>query len=208
MLVAIDGPAGAGKSTIARELARELGFAYLDSGAMYRCVGLLSLASPEAEPATLAQAAKIAFDGVRVLLDGHDVSDQIRTAEVSAAASSVAADAGVREALVARQRALVASGDWVVEGRDIGTVVAPDAELKVFLTAGAQERARRRAVQTGADRESVLAEQGHRDAQDSTRAHSPLVHARDAVVLDTTEIPVAEVVATVVALARACGASR
>jgi cytidylate kinase len=208
MLVAIDGPAGAGKSTIARELARDLGCSYLDSGAMYRCVGLLSLRAPDADPAALARAAQIALDDERVTLDGHDVSAEIRTPEVSSAASRVAALAGVREALVAKQRALAASGDWVVEGRDIGTVVAPDAELKVFLTASADARARRRALQTGADPAAVLADQERRDARDATRAHSPLVPARDAVVLDTTGLSVAEAVATIAALARAAAARR
>ena len=208
MLIAIDGPAGAGKSTVARELARELGWAYLDSGAMYRCVGLLSLASPAAAPAALAREAEIALDGERVLLGGRDVSAEIRTPEVSSAASRVAADAGVREALVAKQRAIVASGDWVVEGRDIGTVVAPDAELKVFLTARTDERARRRAAQYGGDEGLVRAEQERRDARDATRAHSPLVPAADAVVLDTTGLSPADVVETIVALARAALAGR
>ncbi len=148
MLVAIDGPAGAGKSTVARALARELGFTYLDSGAMYRCVALLALASPGAQPAALARAARIEL-GERVLLDGRDVTEAIRTPEVSQAASRVAADPGVREALVAAQRELLAHGDWVAEGRDIGTVVAPEAELKVFLTASPEERARRRAERAG-----------------------------------------------------------
>jgi cytidylate kinase len=137
MLVAIDGPAGAGKSTVTRALSRRLGFTCLDSGAMYRCVGLLALESPGGEPAALASSARIEFEsraetghpGPRVMLDGRDVSEAIRTAEVSEAASRVAADPGVREALVARQRELVSRGDWVAEGRDIGTVVAPGAEL-------------------------------------------------------------------------------
>ncbi len=121
-----------------------------------------------------------------MLLDGADVSDAIRSPEVSEAASRVAADEGVREALVAKQRALVGTGDWVAEGRDIGTVVAPGAELKVFLTADPHERARRRAQQLGADETTVLAEQLLRDERDSTREHSPLKAAQDAVELDTT----------------------
>ncbi len=148
MVIAIDGPAGAGKSTIARKVADTLGFTYLDSGAMYRCVALLSLASPEQSPGQLARAAHIE-PGERVLLDGRDVTEAIRTSEVSEAASSVAADPQVREAMVARQRELIAGGDWVAEGRDIGTVVAPEAELKVFLTASPEERARRRADRGG-----------------------------------------------------------
>jgi CMP/dCMP kinase len=203
VLIAIDGPAGAGKSTIARALAREVGWAYLDTGAMYRCVGLLSLASPATPPAALARAAEIRLDGDRVLLDGRDVSAEIRTPEVSSAASRVAADPGVREALVTEQRAIVASGDWVVEGRDIGTVVAPGAELKVFLTARGDERARRRAAQFGGDAGAVRAEQERRDSRDATRAHSPLAPAPDAVVLDTSALSIAQAVETIAALARA-----
>lgn len=222
MLVAIDGPAGAGKSTVARELARRLGFTYLDSGAMYRCVALLSLAAPGREPGELAGAAAIelggsgaAGDGVTgggmagggmVRLDGRDVSEAIRAPEVSEAASVVAADPAVRDALVAKQRELIAHGDWVAEGRDIGTVVAPDAELKVFLTADSAERARRRAAELGADVQTVLAEQAMRDERDSARAHSPLRPARGAVTLDTTGMGVEQVVERIAALARAAAA--
>lgn len=212
MLIAIDGPAGAGKSTVARALAQKLGFSYLDSGAMYRCVGLLALDSPGQAPATLAASAEIEFvetgtraDGAatrRVLLDGRDVSDAIRTPEVSEAASSVAADPGVREALVAKQHELTALGDWVAEGRDIGTVVAPGAELKVYLTADPAERARRRAVELGGDRATVMAEQALRDERDYTRAHSPLQAAPGAVVLDTTGMSVEQVVERIARLAR------
>ena len=215
MLVAIDGPAGAGKSTVARALARELGFTYLDSGAMYRCVALAGLeqgggALPEVPGALgeLARGAAIEFvaddaDGgapSRVLLDGRDVSDEIRTPAVSEAASVVAADPEVRAALVARQRELIDHGDWVAEGRDIGTVVAPDAELKVFLTADSSERARRRAAELGADAATVLAEQTMRDERDSTRTHSPLQPAPGAVMLDTTGLGVEEVVGRIVGL--------
>jgi CMP/dCMP kinase len=139
--------------------------------------------------------------GARVLLDGRDVSAEIRSPEVSEAASRVAADPGVRTALVASQRALIAGGDWVAEGRDIGTVVAPGAELKVFLTASPQERARRRAAELGADAGTVLAEQAMRDERDSTREHSPLAAAPGAVVLDTSGLPVDEVVERIAALA-------
>jgi cytidylate kinase len=203
MLIAIDGPAGAGKSTVARALARRLGFTYLDSGAMYRCVALLSFASPGVAPAELAVAARIEL-GTRVLLDGRDVSVQIRAPEVSEAASRVAADPGVREALVTKQRELIATGDWVAEGRDIGTVVAPDAELKIFLTASPEERARRRAAELGADPGTVLAEQTMRDERDSLREHSPLRAAPDAVVLDTTGLVLEQVIERIVVILAGC----
>jgi cytidylate kinase len=209
VLVAIDGPAGAGKSTVARALARELGFTYLNSGAMYRCVALRSLSEPYREPAELAREARIELlrtpDGEAgpVLLDGCDTSHRIRDPDVSEVASRVAADPGVRAALVVKQRELIAHGDWVAEGRDIGTVVAPDAALKIFLTADPRERARRRAAELGGDVATVLAEQAMRDERDRTRAHSPLQAAPDAITVDTTGLGVEEVVARIVALARA-----
>jgi cytidylate kinase len=206
MLVAIDGPAGAGKSTVARALAERLGYTYLDSGAMYRCVALLSLDAPGDRPAALAQKARIEL-GERILLDGRDVSEAIRAPEVSEAASRVAADAGVRAALVSSQRALIADGDWVAEGRDIGTVVAPEAELKVFLTASPEQRARRRAAELGADPQTVLAEQALRDERDTTREHSPLAAAPGAVLLDTSGLTVAEAVERIAALARAASSA-
>jgi len=206
MLIAIDGPAGAGKSTVARALAERLGYTYLDSGAMYRCVALLSLNAPGAQPAALAQGARIEL-GARVLLDGRDVSEEIRSPEVSEAASRVAAEEGVRAALVSSQRALIAGGDWVAEGRDIGTVVAPDAALKVFLTASPEERARRRAAELGADVGTVLAEQALRDERDSTRVHSPLAAAPGAVVLDTSELSVEDVVERIATLAASASPS-
>ncbi|MEA2216487.1 MAG: CMP/dCMP kinase [Solirubrobacteraceae bacterium] len=205
MVIAIDGPAGAGKSTVARALAEALGFTYLDSGAMYRCVALLSLRDPAEEPAKLAGAASIELGGPggAVLLDGEDVSGAIRTPEVSRQASVVAADPGVREALVAKQRALLRSGDWVAEGRDIGTVVAPAAELKVYLDADPAERARRRAAELGADARGVLAEQTLRDERDRSREASPLRAADGAVTLDTTGLGVEDVVARITELAGA-----
>ncbi len=210
MLIAIDGPAGAGKSTVARALARRLSFTYLDSGAMYRCVALLSLEAPGVPPEQLAGAARIELGaglGARVLLDGRDVSAEIRSPQVSEAASRVAADPGVRAALVSLQRALIARGDWVAEGRDIGTVVAPEAELKVFLTASPAERARRRAAELGADAATVLAEQALRDERDSTREHSPLAAAPGAVVLDTSGLTAEDVVERIATLAASASPS-
>jgi cytidylate kinase len=208
MVVAIDGPAGSGKSAVARALARRLRFNYLDSGAMYRCVGLLASASPARDPAALAREARIELLPDRVVLDGRDVSEAIRAPGVSELASRVAADPGVRAVLRAKQRALLRAGNWVAEGRDIGTVVAPDAELKVFLTASPRERARRRAHELGTDPEQVLAEQLVRDQRDSTRADSPLEPAPDAVTLDTTQLSLDAVVERVVELARAAELAR
>jgi CMP/dCMP kinase len=144
--------------------------------------------------------------GDRVLADGRDVTDAIRTPEVAEAASRVATNQAVRAALVEKQRALMADGDWVAEGRDIGTVVAPEAEVKVFLTAGAEERARRRAAELGTDVETVLRDQALRDAQDTEREHSPLLAAPDSVELDTTGLDVDEVVSRIVDLVGAARA--
>jgi cytidylate kinase len=202
VIIAIDGPAGAGKSSVARALAAALGFRYLDTGAMYRAVALAAeRAGAGADPGAIARGAGLSL-GERVLLDGEDVSDAIRTPAVSEAASRLAADPAVRAAMVAAQRRLLRTGDWVAEGRDIGTVVAPAAELKVFLTASAQERARRRAVQLGLDVAAVLADQQVRDARDAGREHAPLAPAPGAVELDTTGLSLDEVVARIVALAR------
>jgi cytidylate kinase len=193
MVVAIDGPAGAGKSTVARAVAGALGFTYLDSGAMYRAVGLLTL---EEGGAASEQARGLEISiGERVVANGRDVTEAIREPRVSEAASKVATNQAVRAALVEKQRALVASGDWVVEGRDIGTVVAPDAAVKVFLVADPQERARRRAAELGIEVEAVLRDQALRDAQDTSREHSPLKPAEGSVELDTTGLTVDEVVA-------------
>jgi cytidylate kinase len=204
MVVAIDGPAGAGKSTVARAVADELGFTYLDSGAMYRTVALAAL-ERGAEPAQVAREVHIDL-GESVLLDGRDVTTAIRKAKVTEAASVAAADPAVRAAMATQQRRLLARGDWVAEGRDIGTVVAPDAEVKVFLIASPQARARRRAAELGADEATVLADQAIRDQRDTERAHSPLQAAPDAETIDTTELTLPEVVARVVDLVRAAGA--
>jgi cytidylate kinase len=200
MVIAIDGPAGAGKSTVARTVAATLGFTYLDSGAMYRCVALAALRKG-LEPVAVAPTVRIDL-GEQVRLDGEDVTVAIRTPEVSEASSRAASDPIVREAMVAEQRRLMSCGDWVAEGRDIGTVVVPDAEVKVFLTADPAERARRRAVELGADPATVLAEQTIRDQRDQTREHSPLAPAPGAVQLDTTGLSLDQVVERVVGLVR------
>ena len=197
MLVAIDGPAGAGKSTVARAVAAALGFTYLDTGAMYRTVALASLRGA-ADPT--AVQIELTEDGVRA--DGEDVTGDIRTPQVSEAASRISSDPRVRRALVDKQRTLIGSGDWVAEGRDIGTVVAPGAEVKVWLTADPKERARRRAEQLGGDATVVLQEQVLRDERDASRAESPMKPAEDAVEVDTTGLTIDEVVERIVALAR------
>jgi cytidylate kinase len=207
MVIAIDGPAGAGKSTVARAVARALGFTYLDSGAMYRCVALATLRAGADledgdEVAGVARALEIRFADGRVILDGEDVSESIRAPEVSAAASRVSVHPAVRAAMVERQRALIAAGDYVAEGRDIGTVVSPNAPLKVFLTASAEERARRRAAETGEPLERVLGDQASRDARDRDREHAPMRAAPDAVEIDTTAMSIGEVTERVAALAR------
>ncbi len=201
-IIAIDGPAGAGKSTIARALADGLGYTYLDSGAMYRAAALTALRN-RAEPAEIAPSLRIELqthapgEPVRVLVDGEDVTSEIRASEVSEAASRAAAEPSVRTAMVAEQRRLLSHGDWVAEGRDIGTVVAPDADVKVFLTADPEERARRRAAELGVDFDTVLAEQTLRDERDRGREHSPLRAAPDAVEIDTTGMDVADAVARI-----------
>ena len=210
MVIAIDGPAGAGKSTVARGVAAALDFTYLDSGAMYRCVALAGLedGADLDDPGAMARIAAslaIGFPDGSVDLDGRDVSDAIRAPEVSAAASRVSVHPEVREAMVARQRELIEGGRYVAEGRDIGTVVSPGAPLKVFLTASADERARRRAAESGQDPDAGLAAQSERDARDRDREHGALRPADDAVELDTTALSLDEVVARVVELARERG---
>ena len=210
MVIAIDGPAGAGKSSVARAVAAALGFTYLDSGAMYRCLALAAIEcgaglDDGAALGELAGSLRIGLDGDRVELDGRDVGAAIRTPAVTEASSRVSVHPQVREAMVASQRRLVAAGRYVAEGRDIGTVVSPDAPLKVFLTASPEERARRRAEQTGEDPSEVLAAQRERDARDEGREHSALRAAEDAVELDTTGLALGEVVGRVESLARERG---
>jgi cytidylate kinase len=210
MVIAIDGPAGAGKSTVARAVAAALGFTYLDSGAMYRCVALAGLERgadlDDGDAITaIAEALRIELDGGRVELDGSEVGTEIRSPRVTEAASRISVHAGVREAMVAQQRRMIAAGRYVAEGRDIGTVVSPESPLKVFLTADPVERARRRAAETGEDEAAVLAAQRRRDERDETREHSALRPAPDAVEIDTTGLDVAAVVAHVVDLARKRG---
>ncbi|MCB0875352.1 MAG: (d)CMP kinase [Solirubrobacterales bacterium] len=210
MVIAIDGPAGAGKSTVARALAERLGFTYLDSGAMYRSVALATVragADPD-DPAAvtdLARALELELSPGRVRIGGEDVSAAIRTPEVSAAASRVSVHPGVRAAMVERQRSIVADGAWVAEGRDIGTVVCPASPLKVHLTASEEERARRRAAETGEQIAAVLASQRDRDARDRGREHGALELAADAVELDTTGLDVDGVVDLIEAIARERG---
>jgi cytidylate kinase len=209
MVIAIDGPAGAGKSTAARGVAAALGFTYLDSGAMYRSVALAALqGGADLDDADalgeLARGLEIGLDG-KVSLNGRDVSEAIRAPEVSAAASRVSVHAPVREAMVERQRELIAAGDYVAEGRDIGTVVSPDSPLKVFLTASEGERARRRAAETGEPVGSVLEQIRTRDDRDRGREHGALRAAEDAVEIDTDGLTPDEVAARVVELARERG---
>lgn len=200
MVIAIDGPAGAGKSSVARALAEKLGFTYLDSGAMYRAVGL-ALLEQGGDPPQRARELEIEL-GERVVANGRDVTDAIREPRVTEAASKVATSKQVRGTLVAKQRELLQAGDWVAEGRDIGTVVAPEAELKIFLTASPEQRAQRRALELGTDWRTVLQDQTLRDAQDEGRAHSPLRAAPEAIELDTTDRSIEDVVTQIAGLVR------
>jgi CMP/dCMP kinase len=210
MVIAIDGPAGAGKSTVARGVAAALGFTYLDSGAMYRSVALAALragadADDGAALGEIARGLEIELDDSRVLLDAEDVTEAIREPEVSAAASRISVHPEVRSAMVEQQRQMIASGRYVAEGRDIGTVVSPDAPLKVFLTATYEERGRRRAAETGEPVTAVLAAMAERDARDREREHGALRVAEDALQVDTTGRTVEDVIAGVVGLARERG---
>jgi CMP/dCMP kinase len=219
-VVAIDGPAGAGKSTVSRQVAKALGYTLLDTGALYRCVGLRAaelgvVGDPEAVAEVaraLAASHAIAFesDGAgeqRVLLDGQDVSGKIRSAEVSMLASLVSAVPAVRDALLEVQRDVGRNGRVVVEGRDIGTVVFPDAELKFFLTASVEQRAARRFLelnqrQAAVSLNEVQQEVTERDRRDSARPVAPLARAQDAELIDSTGLGVEQVVAKIVARVR------
>lgn len=214
IVIAIDGPAGAGKSTIARRVASRLGFVYIDTGAMYRAVGLWALrAGVDLEDMhrleQLASAARIEFapGSGRVFLNGEDVTEAIRTPEVASAASRISVYAGVRRAMVAEQQRIGRQCNVVMEGRDIGTVVFPDADVKIFLDAAPGVRAERRLRELRergqpADAAQVAAELEERDRRDRNRAESPLVQAPDAVYLDTTRLSIEEVEEAVLKLVR------
>jgi cytidylate kinase len=207
MIIAIDGPSGAGKSTLGRMIARELNMLYLDTGAMYRAVALAVIESgvsttDEEAVARVAERAEINLagdpDSLRVTLGGRDISDKIRTEEVSHAASVISVIGEVRRALVLRQREMGRRGSVVLDGRDIGTVVFPDADIKFFLTAAPEERAARRYEEDRLSErdvtfEETLADINTRDQRDSTRADSPLAIAEDAVVIDSTELSIEDV---------------
>jgi cytidylate kinase len=213
MVIAIDGPAGAGKSTVARGVARALGFTYLDSGAMYRCVALAALDRHQdlGDGERLGEMAwdlDIGFDGDTIHLDGQPVEGKIRSPEVTVASSKVSVHPQVRQAMVKRQRELIAAGNYVAEGRDIGTVVSPDSPLKVFLTASEEERARRRAAETGEPVAKVKEAIEDRDRRDTGRTHGALRAADDSVEVDTTDLSPDEVVERIAELARERGIGR
>jgi cytidylate kinase len=213
LIVAIDGPSGAGKGTVSRAISEQLGYRHVDTGAMYRAVGWKAqhdgiALDDEAAVEALARSAELVVEGGVVRIDGHDVTRAIRTPEIDKVASSVARLPKVREVLVARQREMGAAGGVVMEGRDIGTVVFPDAQVKIYLDASAEERARRRAndsahAGSGAGQAAVAEAIQARDTSDRTRAASPLTLAADAVHIDTTDMPIAQVVERVLDLVKA-----
>jgi cytidylate kinase len=210
MVIAIDGPAGAGKSTVARAVAKALGFTYLDSGAMYRAVALAALdrgIDPDAGErlGELAWELDIDFEGDTIRLGGRPVEGRIRSPEVTIASSRVSVHPQVRQAMVKRQRELIAAGNYVAEGRDIGTVVSPDSPLKVFLTANEEERARRRAAESGEPVTEVQEAIRDRDRRDRERADSPLLAAEGSIDIDTTDLTPDQVVERIVTLARERG---
>lgn len=208
IIVAIDGPAGSGKSTVARSVARRLGFTYIDTGAMYRAVALWAIRlnmdlDDLHRLEQLAREARIEFEGGRVRLNGDDVTEEIRAPEVSDAASKVAAWPGVRRAMREEQRRIGSSGSVVMEGRDIGTVVFPDAQVKIYLDARPEERAERRAKEISASIAEVARDLEGRDQRDRTRAEAPLTQAPDAEYLDSTGLTPIEVEEAVLKLVRA-----
>jgi cytidylate kinase len=207
VIVAIDGPAGAGKSTVARSVAQRLGFLYIDTGAMYRAVALWALRVGVAlddvhRLEQLARQARIEFDSARVLLNGEDVTAALREPDVSEAASKIAACGGVRRAMSAEQRRIASSHSSVMEGRDIGTVVFPEAQVKIFLDADPGERARRRAAETGIAPDQAAREMEERDRRDRTRAEAPLLQAPDAEYLDTSGLSPEQVEEAILKLVR------
>ena len=210
MVIAIDGPAGAGKSTVARGVADALGFTYLDSGAMYRCVALAALergidVENGERLGELAWSLDIGFEGDSIRLNGESVGGKIRSPAVTIAASHVSVHPQVRQAMVKRQRELIAAGNYVAEGRDIGTVVSPDSPLKIFLTAHEEERARRRAADSGESVAEVRKAMRDRDRRDQHRADSPLRTAEDSIYVDTTDRTPDQVVEEIAELARKRG---
>jgi cytidylate kinase len=207
IIIAIDGPAGAGKSTIARSLARRLGFTYIDTGAMYRSVALWAMrAGIDLDDLhrleQLAREARIEFVGETVRLNGEDVSGAIREAPVSEAASKVSLAPGVRRALREEQRRIGSAQSVVMEGRDIGTVVFPDADVKIYLDANPHTRARRRAKEIGAEVDPIARELAERDQRDRTRTEAPLTQAPDAEYLDSTSLSPSEVEEAILKLVR------